>query len=269
MGGNISDARCVRFVRGPWFAGLAFFPCRAVARRHPACSNSGMMMRILVLLLWLASGRFALAYQDPLLVERAVMDFLAVQTQGLPGQVSFKVTPPDPRNNLAPCPSLGVELTPGARLWGRGSVLVQCQVAGGWKIYVPVLVRVQGQYLRIARALILGQVLTDADLTLATGELTALPDGILTDVRQAVGRSAVRSLPAGQPLRGDMLRQAWALQQGQTVKVVSTGPGFQVTAGDGRALNHAAEGQVAQVRMPNGHVVSGLARAGGVVEVSY
>ena len=76
-------------------------------------------------------------------------------------------------------------------------------------------------------------------------------------------------MPAGRPLRGDMLRQAAAVQQGQNVSVISKGPGFQVTGSNGRALNTAGDGQIAQVRMANGHVVSGIARVGGVVEVSY
>ena len=226
-------------------------------------------LRIPFLLLLVFFARLAGAYQDPLPVTRAVVDFLKIQTQGLPGQASFKVTPLDSRNNLAPCKTLAVELTAGARLWGRSSVLVRCQEEGGWKVYVPVQISVQGRYLLTARALTQGQLLAESDLAVVSGELTALPDGILTEVAQAVGRTAALSLPAGRPLRGDMLRQTPVVQQGQTVKVVSNGPGFQVTAGDGRALNNAAEGQVAQVRMPNGHVVSGLARAGGVVEVSY
>jgi flagella basal body P-ring formation protein FlgA len=65
-----------------------------------------------------------------------------------------------------------------------------------------------------------------------------------------------------------MLRQPNIVQQNQTVKVVSRGPGFQVT-NEGRALNNAQEGQVVQVRLGNGQVVSGLAKAGGVVEIGF
>ena len=57
--------------------------------------------------------------------------------------------------------------------------------------------------------------------------------------------------------------------QNQNVKLISSGRGFSVTA-DGRALNNAAEGQLVQVRIPaSGSVVSGTARAGAIVEVSY
>jgi flagella basal body P-ring formation protein FlgA len=50
--------------------------------------------------------------------------------------------------------------------------------------------------------------------------------------------------------------------------VVSRGSSFAVTA-EGRALNNAAEGQLAQVRMASGQTVSGIARADGSVEISF
>jgi flagella basal body P-ring formation protein FlgA len=65
-----------------------------------------------------------------------------------------------------------------------------------------------------------------------------------------------------------MLQQSLVVQQGQSVKVVSRGAGFQV-ANEGKALNNAAAGQVAQVRLGSGQVVSGIARASGVVEINY
>ena len=120
-----------------------------------------------------------------------------------------------------------------------------------------------------ARPLTQGQIVSEADLTKNHGDLASLPSGILTDPSQAIGKVVAISITSGRPLRSDMLRQAMVVQQGQGVKVVSKGPGFQVTGGEGRALNNAVDGQVVQVRMANGHVVSGIARAGGVVEVTY
>ncbi|KYC29320.1 Flagella basal body P-ring formation protein FlgA [Sterolibacterium denitrificans] len=221
------------------------------------------------LLLLLLIGSPALAQQDPAPVGKAVEDFLRIQTQGLPGQVEFEMTALDPRNNLASCAQLDVSLAGGARLWGRSSVMVRCLDAGGWRIHVPVTIRVIGDYLLTARALTTGQLVTSADLARSNGDLTSLPNGILTDEEQAIGRTAALSIPAGRPLRGDMLRQPLAVQQNQSVKVISSGPGFQVAGNDGRALNAGAEGQVVQVRMANGRIVSGIARAGGIVEINY
>lgn len=218
----------------------------------------------LALMLLLAAP--AWARQDPAPVRQAIEDYLRIQTQGLPGEVSFSVGAFDPRNNLTPCAALAVSQAPGARLWGRTSVTVRCTQQGGWSVFVPVQVRVVADYLVLERALAQGQVVSEADLAWQKGDLAELPGGVLTDAQLAIGRSAAMPVQAGKPLRADMLRQALVVQQGQSVKVVSRGPGFEV-ANEGRALNGAAAGQVAQVRLANGQVVSGIAKSGGVVEV--
>ncbi len=226
-------------------------------------------LRLLLPLLLLALSIPAAARQEPGLVKKAVEDFLHIQVKGLPGQVSFTVGHVDPQNNLIPCPALEVSLPPGARAWGNTTVKVLCQIDGGWSIFVPVRIRVIGDYLVTARPLTQGQIVAEADLTKNHGDLANLPSGILTEASQAIGKVVALSVASGQPLRSELLRQAMVVQQGQGVKVLSKGPGFQVTGGEGRALNNAIDGQVVQVRMANGHVVSGIARAGGVVEVTY
>lgn len=208
------------------------------------------------------------ARQDPAPVRKAVEEYLRVQTKGLPGQVSFTVGAIDPNNGLAPCSALEVAQAPGTRAWGRTTVAVRCAQEVGWSMFVPVQIRVVADYLVTGRPLAVGQVLGEADLGRQSGDLADLPAGILTDPQQAVGRTAAMSVPAGKPLRADMLRQALVVLQGQSVKVVSRGPGFQV-ANEGRAINSAADGQVAQVRLGSGQVVSGIARAGGVVEIGF
>jgi len=52
------------------------------------------------------------------------------------------------------------------------------------------------------------------------------------------------------------------------VTVVSRGENFQVST-EGVAMGNAAAGQVVQVRLSSGQVRSGIARPGGVVEMSY
>lgn len=208
------------------------------------------------------------ARQDPAPVKKAIEEYLRIQTKGLPGEVSFTVGALDPNNGLPPCAVFEVGQAPGARIWGRTNVSVRCSQEGGWRVFVPVHIRIVADYLVTARPLAQGQLLTDADLARQKGDLADLPASILTDAQQAVGRSAAMPVPAGRPLRADMLRQALVVQQGQSVKVVSRGPGFQV-ANEGRALSNAADGQVAQVRLATGQVVSGIARPGGLVEVGF
>lgn len=225
-------------------------------------------LRFLAFAAFVSTTSAAGAFQDPAPVKQAVEHFLAVQTRGLPGEVSYSVGSLDAANRLAPCSSFDVSLPPGARAWGRTSVNVRCVGERGWSIYLPVHIRVVADYLVAAMPLAQGQAVTAAVLSRQRGDLSDLPAGTLTDETQAIGRSAKLPIAAGRPLRADMLQQPLAVQQNQTVKVVSTGPGFQV-ANEGKALNSGTDGQIVQVRLGSGQVVSGTARPGGIVEVNF
>lgn len=204
----------------------------------------------------------------PAPVMNAVAQFVRAQTAGLPGKVSYTVGDIDSRIVLPPCPAPEVFLPPGARLWGLTSLGVRCASPTAWSIYVNAQVRVHGDYLVTARALAQNQPLTAADLAVQSGDLTQLPAGVITDPQMAVGKTLTVSLAAGQPMRQDLLRAPLVIQQGQTVKLQSTGHGFRVTT-DGRSLSNAADGQVAQVRTAGGQTISGIARTGGVVEITF
>lgn len=210
----------------------------------------------------------ASAQQDPAPVKKAIERWMKIQTQGLPGQVSVEVGDLDPGNQLVPCPGFDVSRPQGAKTWGRTNVLVRCLGEAGWRVYVPVHVRIQADYLITARPIVRGQAVVAEDLATQVGDLSELPASILTDPALAIGKSAASSIPAGRPLRADMLRAVTVVRQGQTVKLISRGPGFAV-ANDGRALSSAVVGQVVQVRLGNGQVVSGIAGEGGVVEVTH
>ncbi len=226
------------------------------------------MLKQLLLIALLLQAAVAHARQDPAEVKRVIEDFLQVQTRGLPGQASFTVGAIDPNNHLAPCPALEAFLPAGSRPWGRINVGVRCQAAAGWSIYVPVQVRVLGEYFVTARPLARGQAVAAGDLARRQGDLTELPAGVVTEEAQAVGKVLGISVQSGQILRSDILRAPLAVQQGQSVKIVSAGKGFRVSA-EGKALANAVDGQVVQVRTASGQTVSGIARTGGTVEVGY
>lgn len=230
------------------------------------------LSRLLLAATWLlAAGAAAQgvdARHDPAQIRLQVEHFLNVQTAGLPGQVTVKVGQIDQRLALPMCAVVEPFLPNGARLWGKTSVGVRCSAPSPWTIYVPASIKVSGDYVIAAAPLAQGQLLSAADLAKVSGDLTSLPNGIITDPAQAIGKTLAVSLQAGAPLRSDAVRSQNAVQQGQTVRLMTTGPGFSVS-GEGRALNNATEGQIVQARTGSGQVVSGVARIGGVVEVSY
>ena len=197
---------------------------------------------------------------------RAVAEqFLKTQSAGLPGQVTVKVGAVDPRLSLPACPAPEAFLQPGARPWGKTTVGVRCS-APAWSLYLQAQVSVVADYVAAAVLLAQGQPLDASQLVLVKADIAAMPNGIITDMAQAIGRTPTISLPAGTALRTDTLRSAPVVQQGQTVRLVSRGSNFSVSS-DAKAINKASEGQVVQVRTLSGRVVSGTARADGLVEI--
>jgi len=201
-------------------------------------------------------------------VKAKIAEFLETQTIGYPGKVSVQVGAIDPNVKLVQCPELQAFLPAGSRAWGKTSVGVRCVAPANWTIYVQATVNVTAQYLVAAAPLAQGQVVTSQDLLFEKGDLTQLPAGIFTDMAQAVGRSVSMSMNAGTVLRQEMLKVTPVVQQGQTVKVTSVGKGFSVSA-EGQAMAKANEGQLVQVKVASGQVITGVARNGGQIEVNF
>jgi len=208
------------------------------------------------------------AKQDLAAIRTRITEFLVTQTIGYPGQVTVNAGAIDPNLKLAACPDAQVFLPPGSRAWGKTSVGVRCNAPGVWTIYVQATVSVKAQYLVAAAPLAQGRIVTSQDLIFESGDLTQLPAGVFTDPAQAIGRSVSISMTAGTVLRQEMLKIPPVVQQGQTVMVTSIGKGFSVAA-EGLAMTNANDGQVVQVKIASGQVISGIARSGGQIVVGF
>lgn len=198
----------------------------------------------------------------------AVETFVRSQTQSLPGKVSIKVGSIDQRLNLAACATPEAFLPPGGHLLGNGTVGLRCPASrghSGWTVFVPVQVKVSVTLLIANKALPQGHVMTLDDITGQSGELTQ--SNLVTDPSQVTGQILTHGVGRGQLLRLDMLRPPYAIKQGQAVQLRAAGAGFKVGY-EGHALANAAENQTLQVRTPSNHVVTGVARENGVVEIS-
>jgi flagella basal body P-ring formation protein FlgA len=215
---------------------------------------------MLAALLLLAPWQANLA-ADSVAIRHAVEDYLQTQVRDLPGPSTPVIGRIDAEHLTGTCEGITVAMN-GPRRWGTTQVIVTCR-GGTGRLFVQVEIPVVAEHLVTARTIGAGQKIADADITGRTGKL---PNDAIVDRRQVVGRVARNSLGAGVPLRADMLRQPWVVQQGQTVKVVVVGPGFEVTK-EGRALHNAAVGQDTQVRVDSTTTVSGVARADGSIEV--
>ncbi|WP_076591617.1 flagellar basal body P-ring formation chaperone FlgA [Herminiimonas arsenitoxidans] len=206
--------------------------------------------------------------QDLAVLKQTAEQFLRTQATGLPGEVQVTVGAIDPRMKLPACTVPEGFLPPASKAWGKTTVGIRCNAPSAWTIYVSAQVRVHGEYIAAAAPLAQGQTITQGDIAKVKGDLTNLPSGVITDASLAIGRTAATTISLGSPLRQDALRNQQAIQQGQAVRVVFNGDGFSVSS-EARALNNANEGQLTQVRTPAGQVVSGIAKLGGIVELTY
>lgn len=226
------------------------------------------LRKLRLLLLLLSPLLFSpLSYGQESLVS-TIDHYLRTQTQGLPGKVSYSIGQLDPRTQLGTCNAFEPFLPPGSRLWGKSTVGIRCLGPSAWTVYVPIQINVTSNYLFTARPLTAGHTVTADDILTRSGDLGALPANIVIDPAQAIGKTVKNSIGAGQPLRSDSLVAPWAVQQGQSVKLISKGAGFSVS-NEGKALNNATDGQVVQVRTVFGQTVSGIARTGGIIEITY
>lgn len=225
-----------------------------------------MALYRLLLLVLLALSRPLYAADESAVVDAAER-YVRQQTQGLSGKVGISMGRLDV-SRLPDCARHQAFSPPGTRLGGKTYIGVRCLGPANWSVLVPVNIAVTGSYVGTARPLIAGQTILADDLVTLTGDLNTLPTGVVTDPAGAVGKTLRNSLGAGQPLRSDHLLAPLLVRQGQSVRVVSKGDGFAVSS-EGQAINNAAEGQVAQVRMPSGQTLRGTVKADGSIEIGF
>ncbi|MFZ6872982.1 flagellar basal body P-ring formation chaperone FlgA [Undibacterium sp. Di27W] len=206
--------------------------------------------------------------QDPAQLRQIALDFLTTQASGQSGEVQVTVGEVDKRLNLQACDNPSPYMLPGSKPWGKVTLAIRCTSPAPWLVYLQANVQVTADYYVAANALVQGQVISLADLSKIKGDISKLPAGVITAPEQAIGKSMQVSIPSGSVMRMDALKSPAVVQQGQSVRVISSGPGFQV-ATDAIALNNAADGQIAKAKTNSGQTVSGIAKNGGIIEIVY
>lgn len=228
--------------------------------------NVSMLIRCPPLLFLYILANSTLAADSAIILDTA-QQHLRLQTRGLPGTVTINMGQFDGAR-LPPCTTHEAFTPQGSRLIGKTNVGVRCLGPNAWTVLVSAQIAVTGNYVTTSRALIAGQTIQAGDLVTLSGDVSNLPTGAINDPAAAIGKNLRNSLGPGQPLRTDQLLAPLVIRQGQTVRVISSGSGFSVSA-EGKAVNNAAVGQQVQIRMESGQTISGIARADGAVEVSF
>lgn len=230
---------------------------------HPSSSALPILFSTLLALLAPIGSTAASEGGD---VAALIESFLLQQHPEHAERTKVTVNPPN-LEKLPPCNQYQPFLPRGGKSIGKINVGLRCLGPASWSLFVSAQVAISGTYLSTAHPLAAGQVLTPQDFVLKQGDLAQLPAGTLVDPAQATGNTLKNALPAGAPLRRDQLQLPRVIQAGQNVRVVYRAPGFSASA-EGKAIGNASAGQVTQVRMPSGQVISGTASPQGEVEIA-
>ena len=173
----------------------------------------------------------------------------------------------DSRLHLAVCGNVEAYLPPGSRLWGRSRVGLRCvDGVSRWNVTLPVVVKAMGKSWVMRGTVMAGAPVTDADVMAMEVDWAENPSAVLAKREMWVGQTATRQLTTGQTLRQGMVKPTQVFQAGASVRVLASGPGFQVSS-EAQALSAGVIGEQARVRMDNGRVTTGEVVDGRTVKI--
>jgi len=147
------------------------------------------------------------------------------------------------------------------------SVEVSCPQPGGWRLFVPVIIRYEQDVLVLTRHINAGHVLHPADLRLMQRNSTHIATTALNKPEQAIGKVLRRTLAAGTVLSANDLITPRLIQRGDVVNVITGSARVQVRVA-GKALHHGGVGDRISVENLSSHkIVHGVINEAGEVEV--
>jgi len=223
--------------------------------------RSGFLVLLLALL---ALGQPVNAQMKAGPIWEAAIEASIAEQAALGGQ-GFEIIWPAQRPKWPECKEPKVQLGSGPKPVGRLFLGLRCE-SPRWVGSIQVTVNAKKRYLAAARPLSLGSIVSEQDLTLLEGDWASLPDDVLTDAEQAVGRTISRALVAGQAIGLNFLRQTAVIRSGERVRVQMVGTNFTV-GGEAVAAQQGSIGDSIRVKMANGQSVTATVVRAGVVEI--
>jgi flagellar basal body P-ring formation protein FlgA len=201
------------------------------------------------------------------LVDRQLRDNNFVLPSGARLEVSFPGTMVLPQRCIQPV----VEPVPGRKPPGNAvPYVIRCAPAPGAvqgpSLTVSVRVTVLKSVVVAARALSNNAAIDANDLVMAEADIGSAGADALTNPADAVGRTAIRNIPAGAVVPRSALRLPIAIRSGETVRIEIVGVGFTVSS-EATAMQNAATGDTIRLRNSEGQTLSGRLDPRGVVVI--
>jgi flagella basal body P-ring formation protein FlgA len=231
--------------------------------------EQGLKAVFLSLILFFGMGFSHLGHaqtQIPLELDKSIRQFVSKHPTmaGLKVDVEYI----DSKIKIPSCSGpIDVALPARVRPWGRVTLQLRCKTGKGWFLAIPVRVLVYGEYVLTTRFIQSGYKIQAADIRIAEGDLSGLPDDLVRTAAEVVGRQAVRPIQAGSYISLNNLKEAAVIKVGDRIRVLVTGAGFQAT-GDGIAQTTGSINEIIKVRLPDGQILQGRVSSPGAVEIN-
>ncbi len=178
-----------------------------------------------------------------------------IRQQGFEGEAEIKLDTTK-LSQQATCAQLEAFIAGQGELRSRFSVGLRCLDPKPWVAYVPVQLKLMGQYPVAARALPPNTVLGEHDVALRDGDLMRLPAGAALSHEEVLGHTTVQRIAARQVFKHNTLQAPHSVSRGQTVTLEVRGEGF-TASGEGTAMQSGGPGAIIQARTASGQIVQG------------
>ncbi|WP_077048930.1 flagellar basal body P-ring formation chaperone FlgA [Pseudomonas sp. KK4] len=200
-------------------------------------------------------------------LEFTVEDYLA--TSQTEGRYEIQVNQLDPRLRMPMCDKeLTASLESPAKPLGRVTVKVRCEGSSPWTVFVPAQVRLFRDVVTTTRALRRSGIVEPQDVILRERDISAINQGYLTSLDQAIGQRLTRPMVGDQVITLVHLEQAEVIRKGDQV-VITARSGTLSVRMPGEALSNGGMSEQIRVKNLNSQrVIKAQVVAPGQVEVS-
>ncbi len=180
-------------------------------------------------------------------------------------QMSINAATIDKRIKLTPCQgNLSAKFVGSQNHQRAATVLVTCEQASGWQLYVPLRIKRMVPVVISERPLSKGDILTDANTRIALRDSALLRAGYISDLAFVKGARLKRQLAADQLV---LTRHICLVCKGENV-TISSSVGNLTVKTDGVALGSGVLGKKINVRNSKSRrIVSGTVKAPGLIVI--
>lgn len=204
---------------------------------------------LLVLLFSIASipAQAMTTLYDPADISEQAEDYVLdlLSEENTDDRIEVTANPLDPRMGARPCESpLAIDLTSNARLDRQTTVMVACNDADPWRLYIPVRIQKMRAIVVATSSLSPGQVIGRNDVKLSYIDVNQLRDSANTQIDDLIGAQVKRRIGVNEPI---LNRHTCFVCRGQDVTIVSGSNGLEVRA-SGVARSDGLMGERISVR---------------------